>query len=112
MAKLSKKIKKNTKKLEKRAFGKKSLTLKQNFSVTTSFYSHGKDSKPYVTLSANGDYRISVAKLILIALGIITAFSLLALALKSLSDFLRRKKTKKTDEDELFYMPDEDGIPF
>ena len=111
MAKLEKKLKKKTKKLNKRVFGKKSLTLMQNYVITTSFYGRNKDKKPYVTITATGDYKISVAKLILILLGIFSAAVLIVVCIKALADWCFAKKRHKAEDadDDLEDYYTEDG---
>ena len=113
MEKLEKKMKKKAKKLNKKVFGKKSLTLAQNYVITTSFYGRNKDKKPYVTITAAGDYKISVAKLILILLGIFSAAVLIVVCIKALADWCCSKKNKHSEDDDDFedYYIDDEEIP-
>ena len=78
-------IKKDMRRLSKQLNSEKGLTLKNTFDVTASLYSRGKESKPYVSVNAKGDYRISVFKLIVILTFVFSTLLLISLCLKNIA---------------------------
>ncbi|MCI8388131.1 MAG: hypothetical protein HFE63_06650 [Clostridiales bacterium] len=98
MSKPLKNLKKDIKKCSKHLNSDKGLTVKKTFDVTTSFYGHGKENKPYMTIGAKGDFKISVLKLVLIIIGVISAVSLVLLGIKGLISKCRSKKYRDRDD--------------
>ena len=98
MTKLQKKLKKGAKRLDKKVINnKKGLTLMQTFDITTSFYGRKQVKKPYVTLTARGDFKISVVKLLLCLLLGISLIALTVLCLRALFDRRHVKKSRRAD---------------
>lgn len=106
-----KKTRKNTKKLSKQLYGKKGLTMGHSFVSEVSFFGNGKDGKPYLTLSRSGSYKISVFKLAVIILSVVSTAVLVGLLIKAVSD---RAKAEEEAENGLTYYGDEDieELPF
>lgn len=88
------KITTDTKNLSEYACSSKAPSIRHTYSEEISFFSTGKDTKPCLTLSANGTYRVSVFKLALIILCVISAFMMLTRLVESLNNRRRRRKTK------------------
>lgn len=108
MANLQKQVKKGTQKLGSSLWGKKSLTLRHTWSFTTALYGQKKKKKPYFSVSMQGDWKISVFKLVMILLGIGAAVTLVVLGVRALIENIRRKRL----EEDLFgeeYFPDDDN---
>ena len=110
MAKLRKRIRKDMKKLSKQLYSPKGLTLKQTFDFTTSFYGRKKEKKPYLTFSARGDFKISVAKLVVISVCTVTSILLLVLLFKSLFESLKERRRRRELEE--YYDLDDEEVPF
>lgn len=62
-------VRKNIKRIGDRLNSERGLMVRSSVDVTTSVYSHGKENKPWFTMSRKGDYKISVLKLALIGTG-------------------------------------------
>ena len=104
----AKKTRKNTKKLSKQLYGKKGLSMRHTYAEEISFFGNGKEGKPYLTLSKSGSYRISVFKLAVIILCLLSSAVLLALVIKAIADHAKSKK----DEYDIYDYVDEDELPF
>ena len=111
--KYAKQLAKDMKKLSKQLYSDKGLMLKKTYDVTTSVYGHGKESKPYITVNAKADYKISIVKLIVILMCIASTLTLIALCIRGLFEHCRPKKCRHADYDldESDYIED-DAIPF
>ncbi len=112
MAKLGKQVRKDVKKMSKQLFSKKGLTLKQTYDISTSFYANKKENKPYVTITAHGDYKISVLKLIVILMCILSSVMVIVLCIRGLFERIKSKKRYYFDEDEYYYSKQDDDLPF
>ncbi|MBQ8552266.1 MAG: hypothetical protein IJ428_05585 [Clostridia bacterium] len=111
--KAEKKLRKGSKKLSKQLYGKKSLTLKHTYDSTVSIFGSVKEKHPLFTITASGEYKISVFKLIVIAMCIISTAALIVLLVKSISDYCREKRERELwDEDYEEYFGDGDELPF
>ncbi|MBQ8510216.1 MAG: hypothetical protein IJ493_09955 [Clostridia bacterium] len=109
--KYAKHFAKDMKKLSKQLYSEKGLMLKRTYDITTSVYGHGKEKKPYVTINAKADYKISVVKLIVILMCVFSTLALVALCVKGVVDHCRPKKRVR-DYDSDFDWEDEEEIPF
>ena len=108
MAKVSKKLKKDAKKLGNKLCGKKSLTLRHSYSFTTALYGKKKKNKPYFSISMQGNCKIPVFKLVMILLAVGTALTLLILGVRSLIESIRRKRFEEELLGEEFCFDEED----
>lgn len=102
--------KKGSKRLSKQLFGKNGLTLSHSFENTVTFFTGGNESKPLYTVSRNGSYQVSVLKLIIVALAVISGAVLLGLAIKAIIDRAAPKKNDEYDDD--LELLDTDELPF
>ena len=68
MANHLKQFVKDVKKLSRQLDSGKGLMVKKTFDTTASIYSGGHENKPLMTIRANGDYKISMLKLLMIVL--------------------------------------------
>ena len=115
MAKFCKHLKKGIKKLDKKVINnKKGLTLMQSFDITTSFYGKKKVKQPYITLTAHGNYRISVVKLTLLVLLGISMLAGMAVCLRALFARRHTKRHRPAEDDYDSYADEsyEEEIPF
>lgn len=114
MANLQKKMKKDAKKLQSSLWGKKSLTLRHSWSFTTALYGNKKKKKPYFAVSMQGDWKISVFKLVMILLGIGAAVTLVVLGVRALIENIRRKRLEKyfLDSDDEYNEDHGEELPF
>lgn len=114
MANLQKKMKKDAKKLQSSLWGKKSLTLRHSWSFTTSLYGNKKKKKPYFAVSMQGDWKISVFKLVMILLGIGAAVTLVVLGVRALIKNIRRKRLEEyfLDSDDEYNEDHGEELPF
>ncbi len=111
--KAEKKLVKGSKKLSKQLYGKKSLTLKHSFDSTLSIFGSVKEKKPLLTVTVGGEYKISVFKLIVILMCIVSTAALVVLLVKSISDYCREKRERELwDEDYSEYYTDDEELPF
>ena len=109
MANLQKKMKKDAKKLQSSLWGKKSLTLRHSWSFTTALYGNKKKKKPYFSVSMQGDWKISVFKLVMLLLGIGAAVTLVVLGVRALIENIRRKRFEEEFLDEGYFLDDDDA---
>lgn len=109
----SKKVRKNTKKLSKQLFGKNGLVLSHTYDSTVSLFKKGKESKPLYSVTRSGEIKVSVFKVVVISLCVISSVVLLALAIKAIIDHCSPKK-KDDDEDYCIreYPEYEEELPF
>ena len=114
MANLQKKMKKDAKKLQSSLWGKKSLTLRHSWSFTTALYGNKKKKKPYFAVSMQGDWKISVFKLVMILLGIGAAVTLVVLGVRALIKNIRRKRLEEyfLDSDDEYNEDHGEELPF
>ncbi len=112
MANFAKSMKKSAQKFSSELFSDKGLTLSQVFKSTTSLYKGKNESKPLISVSARGDCRISVLKLVIILLCSVSCTIFAALLIRSIIDRCRAKKHQEADIsfDETYV--DENEIPF
>ncbi len=97
---------------QKKLYGKKSLSVKHSYNNSVSVYRNNNEKHPLITLSADGECRISVFKLIIIILSILCAAALLLFAIKKIAKFRRRKLTHYSPWDEFCAYSEEDDLPF
>lgn len=106
----AKKARKGAKKLSKQMFSEKGMMLSRSYESTTSIYTGGKDKKPLITVTAQGDYKISVVKLIVILMCVFSTAALVILLAKSIIDHC---KVRKNDEEEYIDAWEcDDELPF
>lgn len=102
MDKNLKQVRKNIKRIGDRLNSERGLMIRSSVDMTTSVYSHGKESKPLFTVSRKGDYKISVLKLALIGVGAVLAAAGLVSILRRVIERLKRRAAHAYfDEDDL-----------
>ena len=95
-------VRKNIKRIGDRLNSERGLMVRRSVDVTTSVYSHGKENKPWFTMSRKGDYKISVLKLALIGTGVVLAAAGLISILRRAAERLKRRAAHAYfDEDDL-----------
>lgn len=94
MGKEIKHLKNEIKKLSKYLGSDDGLMIKRNYDHSTAIYGHGKEGKPFITLSTKGDYKISVIKLAIILLTVASTLTLIIMGLRSLAELCRPKMRK------------------
>ncbi len=99
MAKISKQLPKDMKKISKQINSEKGLMLRYFFDAGASLYGHGKEKKPYVSIRAKGDYKIPVVKLLVFLACAASTAVLIGLLIKSIRAYSRRpvKATEMTE---------------
>ncbi len=103
---------KNLGRAQKKLCGKKSLSVKHSYNNSVSVYRNNDEKHPIITISADGEYKISILKLIMIILGVFSAAALLLLTVKKITKFKQRKLLRDPSQDELYAYPDDDCLPF
>lgn len=84
------KLRRGTKRLSKQLCGKKSLALKHSYDNTFSVFRNAKENHPLITVTASGEYKISVFKLILIIFGTVSALAVILMIAKR----IRKRRTR------------------
>lgn len=108
-----KKLIKGSKKLSKQLYGKKSLTLKHSYDGSFSIFGSAKEKKPLITVTASGEYKISVFKLIVILMCIMSTAALVVLLIRSISEYCHKKRERELwDDDYSEYCMDDEALPF
>lgn len=112
MANFAKSLKKSTENFQNKLFSDNGLTLRQTFKSTTSLYKGKNESKPLISLTSRGDYKISVLRLVIILLCAVSCAAVVVLLIQRAVDRCRTKKQHKSD---IFFAEpyaDENEIPF
>ncbi len=91
------------KKVSDKLCSKNCVTLVKSFDTTLGICPKGKNSKPIVSVNANGSVDISLFKLILIILGVFALFSIINGFVKMKKAFMlkRYRKRAKLYDDEM-----------
>lgn len=105
----AKKAKKNAKKLSKQMFSEKGLMLKRTFEKTTAIYTGGKENKPIITFTTQGDYKMSVVKLAVILMCVLSSAALIVLLAKAIVDHAKASREEAAFEE---YNLTDDELPF
>lgn len=92
MANQYKHLVKEVKRLSKQFDSDKGPTIKKTFDITTSLYNHGHENKPLVTIRANGDFKISVIKLLLVILFVASVASVALVIARGIRNGRRIKR--------------------
>ncbi len=95
MANLAKKFHKSAKRLSKQLDCERGLTIGHSHTCTTSLYRGKKSSKPYMTVSVSGNYKISVLKLILWVLCVIFSVVLVSRLVCTVKGAKSKRKCRK-----------------
>ncbi len=109
----SKKVKKGASQLSEQLFGEKGLMLKHTYDNTVSLYKKDNAAKPLYTVTARGECKAPVLKLIIVTVCILTGIILLGVAIKAIKD-----RCKHTKEDVYFdrfdygYIDPDEDLPF
>ncbi len=113
LGKGSKKAKKGASRLSESLFGKKQLVLKHTYDNTLSLYKKDNAAKPIYTVTARGECKAPLLKLILWAVCLLAGVILLGLAIKAIKDNRKRKKKAYRCDcyDYEYFDPDEE-LPF
>lgn len=106
MDKRIKKLAKRVKKIGNGINSERGLMFRENIDYTASVYRHGKENKPYLTINAKCDHKISVLKLAVIFLCVAVGMAIVISFFKRLAEKVkcRARKSKKPsyyDEDAL-----------
>ena len=109
---LGRSAEKNLHRSQKKLYGKNGLTVRHSYTNSVSVYRNNNEKHPLITLSADGEYKISVFKLILIILGILSTAALLLLFVKARRKCRRKKPLCYLREDEFYGYPEDDDMPF
>jgi hypothetical protein len=84
------------KRLSKQLNSEKGLMLKKTFDTTASLYGKGKENKPYVTLNVKGDFKISILKLTVILIFILSTLALIMFCIRNFIWHYSIKKARGT----------------
>ena len=76
----------NKKRLSKCHRGEKSLTLKHSYNNTFSVFRSTEEKRPLISVTANGEYKISVIRLVLILLCTLSALAVAVKIAKTMRD--------------------------
>ena len=102
--------KKNLNQISNRLCGQSSPSFSHSYNNTFSVFKTGKDKRPLLTVSTEGEYRIPLFKLILIILGILSAAALIKLIAKKIAKHRQRKLIRKAAKRDFYDY--EDDLPF
>lgn len=113
MKKGSKKAKKGATHLSEQLFGEKRLMLKHTYNDTVSLYKKDNAAKPLYTVTARGEYKAPLLKLVIIMVCFLAGMILLGVIIKTIKDKRKRKKEARRCDcyDYEYFDPDED-LPF
>ncbi len=104
------KLRRGTKRLSKQLCGKKSLTLKHSYDNSFSVFRTAKESHPLITVTASGEYKISVFKLLLILFGTVSALAIMLMIAKRIRN--RRRARMDMAEFEEYADYEDEELPF
>lgn len=110
MSKALKKGSKKAKELNTHVFGKKGPTVTHSFESVTSLYKSGKEKDPLYSFTNSGEYKVSLFKLILIAVCAVAGVVILCAAIKSYAEKQLRRKYEDADFE--YLCDDDEDMPF